>query len=146
VNVPVGVADPWRPFTVGEKARLTAEITASYLIVRWWLRRHTVEQAAESARSGLRPAVVPDRPPAEYQLAWRLGGIVERSLDHLPGDTRCLTRSLVLVRLLGRRGIPTTLIIGVQAAPEFSAHAWVELDGRALLSPIEYAAGRLAEI
>jgi hypothetical protein len=146
MSQPVGLTDPWRAFTIAEKLRLTGEITATYVAVRWWLRKHTVERAADTARCGLRPAVVPDRPQAEYQLAWRLGRIVERSLNHLPGDTRCLTRSLVLVRLLGRRRIPTSLIIGVQAAPEFSAHAWVELDGRALLSPIEYGAGRLAEI
>jgi hypothetical protein len=46
---------------------------------------------------------------------------------------RCLPRSLALTRLLARRGVRTTLRIGVR--PEggaLRAHAWVEWIGRAL--------------
>jgi hypothetical protein len=138
--------DPFRRFTLREKAALIAEITGSYVRVRWWLRRMTVEQAAAAARADpLGP--VADPPPLDaLRLAYRIGRLVERGLDRLPGDTRCLTRSLVLLRLLARRGIPATMVIGVRAAPAFGAHAWVEAGGYALLSPIEYESGRLLEI
>jgi hypothetical protein len=64
----------------------------------------------------------------------------------MPGDTRCLARSLVLTRLLGRRGIPAKLVIGAQAAPDFLAHAWVEYDGQPVLSPGDGSFGRLVEL
>ncbi len=53
----------------------------------------------------------------------------------LPTDSRCLVRSLVLTRLLGRRGVPSSLVIGVMSEPQFAAHAWVEHGGAPLLSP-----------
>jgi hypothetical protein len=60
-----------------------------------------------------------------------------RALVLTPGGTKCLMRSLVLVRLMARRGIVDgELIIAVQPGPAIlDAHAWVELDGRALLPP-----------
>jgi hypothetical protein len=43
---------------------------------------------------------------------------------------RCLTRSLLLVWLLRRRGVRADLRIGVSTAGgSFRAHAWVECDG-----------------
>jgi hypothetical protein len=42
----------------------------------------------------------------------------------------CLTRSLALVYLLRRRGLPAELRIGVRKTGEaFGAHAWVECQG-----------------
>jgi hypothetical protein len=55
-------------------------------------------------------------------------------------------RSLVLVRVLARRGIESRLIIGVRTQPQFGAHAWVEQAGHALLDPGDTAAGRLVEL
>jgi Transglutaminase-like superfamily len=140
------VADPHRPWTAAEKAGLAREIAATYVRVRWWLRRGTVEQATATAREGLGADEQPERHPGEYHLGLRLGRIVEANLGRLPGDTRCLTRSLVLVRMLARRGIASHLVIGVQAQPAFTAHAWVELDGHPLLNPGEYQSGRLTQI
>jgi hypothetical protein len=138
--------DPFRRFTFTEKAWLIAEITGSYIRVRWWLRQMTVEQAAAAARGEQRRAVEDPPPLDTLRLAYRIGRLVERGLDRLPGDTRCLTRSLVLLRLLARRGIPARMIIGVRSEPAFAAHAWVECGGYAMLSPIEYDSGRLTEI
>ena len=46
---------------------------------------------------------------------------------------RCLPRSLALTRVLARRGVATTMRIGVQTVDgELLAHAWVEWRGRAL--------------
>ena len=45
----------------------------------------------------------------------------------------CLSQSLALASLLGRRGIQSSLRLGVRMTDsKFDAHAWVELDGRVL--------------
>jgi Transglutaminase-like superfamily len=67
-------------------------------------------------------------------------------LELVPGDTRCLARSLVLTRLLARRGIPAKLVIGIRADPEFLAHAWVECEGKPVLSPGDGSFARLVEL
>lgn len=66
-----------------------------------------------------------------------LARAVVRVLGLVPGGERCLTRSLVLLRLLARRGIHGDLIIAVRPDERMSlaAHAWVEVDGRPLLAP-----------
>jgi hypothetical protein len=71
---------------------------------------------------------------------------VGRLLWYMPGDTRCLVRSLVLTRLLARRGIQAKLVIGARTTPEFLAHAWVEHDGSPVLDPGDESFGRLVEL
>jgi hypothetical protein len=45
----------------------------------------------------------------------------------------CLRRSLVLQKMLSKRGIATELKIGVRKeAGQLSAHAWVEYQGKSL--------------
>lgn len=48
-----------------------------------------------------------------------------------PRRALCLEQSLALHLLLRRRGVPSELRLGVQARP-FYAHAWVEVEGRAV--------------
>jgi hypothetical protein len=50
-----------------------------------------------------------------------------------------------LTRVLGRRGIASTLVIGVGVEPAFGAHAWVESGGLPLLEPLDDA-NRLVEL
>jgi hypothetical protein len=134
--------DADRRFTAGERLRLGAEIAVTYLRVRaLLLRGNDMRKAVAAIRAGARP------PAGDHErFAGRLGAIVDGYLRRLPGDTRCLTRSLVLLAMLGRRGIVGRLVIGVRAAPRFGAHAWVELDGRPLLQPIEPTGQRLVEL
>ena len=48
----------------------------------------------------------------------------------------CLPRALALQRMLARRGIVAALRIGVRKeAATLAAHAWVEVDGRAVGEP-----------
>jgi hypothetical protein len=76
----------------------------------------------------------------------RLGYAVVRTLRLLPTDSRCLMRSLVLTRLLARRGIAGTLVIGVRTGERFEAHAWVEHSGTPLLDPGDATFRRLVEL
>ena len=60
-------------------------------------------------------------------------GAIERVRRHSPLPGTCLSRSLALEYLLARQGIGSQLQIGVRrAADALSAHAWIEVDGRAL--------------
>jgi Transglutaminase-like superfamily len=128
-----------------ERARLAIEIVAAYLHARRELRRAPIELVVAALRRETAPQL-PAPPPQALEEARRLGWAVARTLRLLPGDTRCLARSLVLTRLLARRGIPAKLVIGARATPEFLAHAWVEYDGQPVLSPGDESLGRLVEL
>jgi hypothetical protein len=130
-----------RNFTIAEKVALTVEIVLSYVRVRWLMRRGDLRATVAAVR---RTSTAASSRAPEFPN--RLGGIVQARLRLLPGDTRCLARSLVLLRMLAGRGLSGTLVIGVRIEPDFGAHAWVELDGRPLLDPIDAAGSRLIEL
>lgn len=67
------------------------------------------------------------RQPMPLQDMQALAGVVNIGARHTWGAT-CLTRSLLLIWLLRRRGVQTQLRIGVRLAGDgLAAHAWVEL-------------------
>jgi Transglutaminase-like superfamily len=128
----------------GERVRLAVEILAAYAQARRALRRAPIEAAVATLRSQ-------SPPPSEdatgsLEEARRLGRAVTRLLSYVPGDTRCLARSLVLTRLLARRGVQAKLVIGARTEPEFLAHAWVEHAGEPVLDPGDGSFGRLVEL
>ena len=125
------------------KARLAVEIFASYVAARWYLRQATLPSVLARLRQvdarGTDLPLTGDHGP-------RLGHAVGRMLARLPGDSRCLVRSLVLVRLLARRGVTSALVIAAcpeTEADDFTAHAWVEVGGRPVLPPGGPGYGRL---
>lgn len=62
--------------------------------------------------------------------ARQLGLVVDVASAHAPGPVTCLSRSLLLVWLLGREGIDAELRIGVRmSGGALAAHAWVEACG-----------------
>jgi Transglutaminase-like superfamily len=134
-----------------ERAALAVEILTAYARARRELRRAPIAEAVAELRSAqpdasARPhAAVPAGASALVD-ARRLGHAVTRLLAFVPGDTRCLVRSLVLTRLLARRGIPAKLVIGARAAPDFLAHAWVEYGGDPVLAAGDGSFGRLVEL
>jgi hypothetical protein len=122
------------------KAVLAGEVVLAWLRVRVAMRGRDLPTALARLR---RPGRVPTAAEPE-----RLARAVQRTLPLLPADSRCLTQSLVLTNLLARRGVSSTLVIGV-AAPDdepFGAHAWVELEHRALLPGGNEAYPRLVEL
>jgi hypothetical protein len=112
------------------KARLGLEILAAYVRVRWLLRRRSLPIALRTLRAGV-PGTTTGRDA--HVAGLRLGRAVSRTLTALPTDSRCLTQALVLTSVLARRGIASSVVIGVHQDGTFRAHAWVEHDGRALL-------------
>ncbi len=135
---------PARPLGISERARLVVEILAAYGLARRELRRRPIDAVIERLR---RPgSLARSSPVGAGQEAHRLGRAVGRTLARAPGDTRCLVRSLVLTRLLSRRDIESTLVIGARPEPDFLAHAWVEHEGVAVLPPGDFSCGRLVEL
>jgi hypothetical protein len=73
----------------------------------------------------------------------RAAALVDRLGRLYPLQATCLKRSLVLLRILRRRGSPAELRLGVRTADgEFSSHAWIECAGQLLLD--EGRAGEFA--
>ena len=125
------------------RARLVVEILIAYAQVRLQLRRTDVRGTLTALRSG------PSAPSTTVDAARTgrsLGRAVVRTLSLLPTDSRCLMRSLVLSRMLWRRGIDARIVIAVTGGADFRAHAWVEHCGRALLAPGGPEFERLAEL
>jgi hypothetical protein len=128
------------------RARLALEVVRSYVRVRLLLRRADLPTVLQTLRKR-RAAGAPPRDPVD--VGRHLGRAVVHTLRHLPGDSRCLVRSLVLVDLLAARAIEADLVIGVAppgGSSELAAHAWVERSGVALLRDDEHDFPRLAAL
>lgn len=114
---------------IGSKARLALTIWLTFLVVQFHLRRWVLAKAVARLGSG------------RSWDGWRqdpahLGRLVGRLLGIGRLKARCLTRSLVLFRLLRRSGLAVDLVIGIPWVPQSTdAHAWVELHGRDLGPP-----------
>lgn len=129
------------PLSLPRKAALAAEILVAYVCVRWFLWRQDLPQALELIRvTG--SAEARSASPTDDRLARS----VRRTLRRLPADSRCLMQSLVLTRLLARRGRSSRLVIGVTPVGGFGAHAWVERNGIPLLPAFEREFQRLTEL
>ncbi len=59
--------------------------------------------------------------------ARRIGALVRGASRHLPWECKCLVQAMASRSMLGRRGIPCVVFIGVATDAEkgFAAHAWV---------------------
>lgn len=140
-RMPVG-----RRLNPAERARLVLEILASYREARRALRGASIGSAVQALRGSAQADAARGTENELLFEAWRLGRAVQLTLRLAPGDTRCLTRSLVLTQLLARRGIPAKLVIGARAKPSFSAHAWIEHAGHPVLPAGDGSFGRLVEL
>jgi hypothetical protein len=128
------------------KVQLAVEILGVYVRIRRLIKHSELPRILELVR--VAPTVRRRLPLSEPDDSARLGRVVGRTLRRLPADTRCLTRSLVLVALLARRGIAASLVIAVRPDNDLSlvAHAWVEMDGRPVLAPAGPDHGRLVTL
>jgi hypothetical protein len=135
------------PLSPGQKLVLGAEIVATYVRVRWLLKRLDLPATVRALRSVSSVQRTRGRAGSDDEVVGvRLGGAVVRVLGLLPSDSRCLVSSLVLTRLLARRGISVAVVIGVAAEPTFAAHAWVERGDVPLLPPREPNFSRLVRL
>jgi hypothetical protein len=126
------------------KARLAAEILFTYLITRRRMHRTTLPRLVEHLRKVDNDNF--ERENGSEQAA-RLGRAVTLTLSRAPTDSKCLVRSLVLLRILARRGIEGVLVIAARPGPEvLDAHAWIEVGGRPVLPAGSAGYGRLVTL
>jgi hypothetical protein len=136
-----GATDPWSPL---RKAMLIGEIVLAYAHSRRLMRGRGLPATLRDLRGRTEGGKQTEE---GIVTAVRLGRATGRTLGALPADSRCLMQSLVVSRLLDRRGIASTLVIGVQEPGEhFGAHAWVEVAGQPVLESGGGAFGRLVEL
>jgi transglutaminase superfamily protein len=118
------------------RLRLAAEVIWTYLQVRRLLARHDIVRVVALLRDGSDDCLPPG---VARPLASRLDRPVQRTLGVLPADSRCLVRSLIVLRMMARRGARCELALGACSGNAFAAHAWVEHDGEPVLPPLGYA-------
>ena len=115
------IAPPRRP---PANVRLGAEIAWTTLRVRRLVHRNDLSTALERCRAAVpHPTPVPSRDEVV-----RISRAVRRTMGVLPGDSRGLVASLVLIAVLARRGVDASLVVG-RPRNGFGAHAWVEVRG-----------------
>ena len=69
--------------------------------------------------------------PTEQHIIDRVCVAVNYACIWYPKEALCLQRSFVTTYLLKRHGICAHMVLGAQKLP-FKAHAWVEVEGRAI--------------
>lgn len=143
LDVAAGQPLPMRRTSL-ERAVLALEIFRAYWCTRRALAKAPISDVLESIRS--RSGASKTASEETLAEARSLANAVVRLLRLLPGDTRCLTRSLVLARLMADRSLAAKLVIGTRLEPEFLAHAWVEHLQRPVLSPGDGSFARLVEL
>jgi hypothetical protein len=96
-------------------------------------RRHGLAGALWRLEHGPRPA--PGASCGADEAARVLAGYAAyRKLMRWGQD--CLVHSLTVADLLRRRGFDADICFGIKTPP-FYAHAWVELEGAAVLEPLD---------
>ncbi len=101
------------------------------LKVSWSLRLLGLARTREHLRRGSASPQKPLHSDVEALVtAWEWA--VRLAARNVPCRARCLEQSLSLWYLLRRRGVETSLRIGVRksSTKTLQAHAWVELEGR----------------
>ena len=106
------------------KLRLRAEIAWTTVRVRRLLRRNDLSATLDRCRA----ATAQSAPAPSRDEVVNVARAVRRTLGALPGDSRGLIASLVLIAVLARRGVDASLVVG-RPRNGFGAHAWVEVRG-----------------
>ena len=69
--------------------------------------------------------------PADQNTIERVCTTVNYACVWYPKQALCLQRSFVTTYLLRNSGVPAQFVLGAQRLP-FKAHAWVEIEGKAI--------------
>jgi hypothetical protein len=77
--------------------------------------------------------------PVDGDTVDRICAAVNYACVWYPKQAACLQRSFVTTYLLRRCGVPAQMVLGAQKLP-FKAHAWVEVEGRAVNERVDVQA------
>jgi hypothetical protein len=117
------------------RVRIVAEVLMTYAHVRRLLAQHDIAAVVGILRDGIEDGLAPE---TARRVAARLRNPVFRTLTVFPWDSRCLMRSLVLLRMMSRRGARCDLLIGARGGSDFAAHAWIEYRGQPVLPTLGF--------
>ena len=110
----------WRDADWGVLLRCLWLIPAVEFSVRWRAPRHWLPPASPAREPQVEAA-------ASVAQRERIARWVDAAYRRSPFPPTCLTRSLVLYRILRARGIPCQLHIGLRKEKaELEGHAWIE--------------------
>lgn len=103
-------------------------LQAMFLLPLFWASLRVLGLSRLQRWAGGTPAYGDARPMRVPAAS--IGALVNVAGNQLPFPSTCLSRSLLLVWLLRRRGVMSVLRIGVRTvAGGIESHAWVERDG-----------------
>lgn len=78
---------------------------------------------------GAHMAEAPRAEPEAVREARRVRSALDVAARNLPWKPVCLPQAIAAVRMLRRRGIASTLYLGVDRTRNLDAHAWVRVGG-----------------
>ncbi|HMF03486.1 MAG TPA: lasso peptide biosynthesis B2 protein [Acidimicrobiia bacterium] len=107
----------------GTRPWTAAQIVWTTIRVRRLLRRNDLRTALAHCRPTDREATPA---PSQDEIV-HVGRAVRQIVGRLPGDSRPIVSSLVLIAVLARRGVDASLVIGVREGEAGDALAWVEI-------------------
>jgi len=102
--------------------RLTARAAVGFARILAKRKPKKIKRILTTLRAGARPA--------SFAEARAARDTVLTVSPRCCGSRACLTRSIASVLLCRARGRWPTWCVGVLAAPPFTAHAWIEAEGR----------------
>jgi hypothetical protein len=78
---------------------------------------------------------VPDAPASDPVLVARVGRSVAAAARNVPWNAVCLPQAIAAKAMLARRGQGSAFHLGatIEDGGKFSAHAWLECDGRIVI-------------
>ncbi|MBE8524245.1 lasso peptide biosynthesis B2 protein [Amycolatopsis sp. H6(2020)] len=97
-------------------------VTAARVLARQKPKR--IKVALASLRTGARPATISEAQHARDSVL--------TVSPRCSGEQACLRRSIAGVLLCRMRGVTPTWCVGVLTTPPFTAHAWIESEGRSI--------------
>jgi hypothetical protein len=131
-NLRLPYISKWRRFNALGRGQKRLFWVATILLPWYWVGLRVLGYLrlyAWVARSGAGSAMRGDA-DIDISLLQEYGEAVNLAARHSLFPVTCLTRSMLLQSVLGRRGVCSDLRIGVQIKDGvFAAHAWVEYKG-----------------
>jgi hypothetical protein len=117
----IGDYGRWR--RAPSQLRLGAEIVWTAVRVRRLVRTNDLPAVVARCRENEHRSVAT---PARSELVC-VGRTVRKIVGLLPGNSSPLVSSLVLIAVLARRGVDTSLVIGMRGGEQVAPTAWVEI-------------------
>jgi Transglutaminase-like superfamily len=118
-------------------ARLTAKewsfLLRALILLAWTSVRLLVTGYQSTLKSCSSPNIGPSELPISQaiKVAKDISRLVNVAAHFGPHHTKCLCRSLVLLRLMSSEGLMGELVLGAKLEKaKFTAHAWVQLNGQ----------------